>query len=160
ILAVFGLGRIVPEAMSVDFSRWWPVLAGGAIVFLGGVIDDIKPLPVWGKFVTQVAGALVAVRMGVLVDHISLFVSDTVDLGVLAVPLTLLWIVGITNAFNLVDGLDGLAAGLSSIAAATCEALFFLRGDAQDTVLLIIVIGALLGLLPYNFHPARIYLGD
>jgi UDP-GlcNAc:undecaprenyl-phosphate GlcNAc-1-phosphate transferase len=71
-----------------------------------------------------------------------------------------LWIVGITNAFNLVDGLDGLSVGLGSIAAGTCAALFLLRGEAQDAIMLVIVLGALLGFLPHNFNPARIYLGD
>ena len=160
ILVAIGLDWIVPEAMSVDLSRWWPVLAGGAIAFLGGAIDDIKALPVWGKFLTQIAGALVVIWMGVLVEQVSLFGSGTVDLGLLAVPLTLLWIVGVTNAFNLVDGLDGLAVGLGCIAATTCAALFVLRGDVQDAGLLIILVGALLGFLPHNFNPARIYLGD
>ncbi|HKY71749.1 MAG TPA: hypothetical protein VJL88_07495 [Nitrospira sp.] len=141
-------------------ERWLPVLAGGAIVFLGGWLDDLHPQPVWKKLLPQIAGAVAAVGMGVLVERVSLFGSNIIDLGMLAVPLTLLWIVGITNAFNLVDGLDGLSAGLGIIAAATCASLFILRGDAQDAGLLIIILGALIGFLPYNFNPAKIYLGD
>jgi UDP-GlcNAc:undecaprenyl-phosphate GlcNAc-1-phosphate transferase len=160
ILAAVALDWIMAEQFAFDLSRWWPVFAGGAIVFLIGTLDDVKSLPVWPKFLAQTAAALLAIAMGVRVDQISLFGSGTVDLGVLAIPLTFLWIVGITNAFNLVDGLDGLAAGLGSIAAATCAALFVLRGDAQDAGLLMIVLGALLGFLPHNFNPARMYLGD
>ena len=158
ILAAIVINWLVPSGLNL--SRWWPVLAGGTIIFLGGLVDDLQPLSAWGKFLTQAAGALVAIGMGVRVDEVSLFGNDPVQLGMFAVPLTLLWIVGITNAFNLVDGLDGLAAGLGSIAAATCAALFAIRGDAQDAGLLIIVLGALLGFLPYNFNPARMYLGD
>jgi UDP-GlcNAc:undecaprenyl-phosphate GlcNAc-1-phosphate transferase len=74
--------------------------------------------------------------------------------------LTFIWIVGLTNAFNLVDGLDGLAAGLASIAAGTSAAIFLLRDDVHDAMLLLILLGALLGFLRYNFNPATIFLGD
>ena len=159
-LAAFGLAHLAPSVLTLDLTHWWPVLAGGAIVFLGGVFDDIRPLPVWGKFLIQAAGALVAIGLGIRIDHVSLFGGEVVELGVLALPLTFLWIVGITNAFNLIDGLDGLAVGLGSIAAVTCAALFILRGEAQDALALIVVLGAMLGFLPHNFNPARIYLGD
>ncbi|TMQ15251.1 MAG: undecaprenyl/decaprenyl-phosphate alpha-N-acetylglucosaminyl 1-phosphate transferase [Candidatus Rokuibacteriota bacterium] len=78
----------------------------------------------------------------------------------LAIPLTLLWIVGLTNAFNLMDGLDGLATGLAIIAAATCAAVSISRGDSQGGLLLVALLGALCGFLPYNFNPATIFLGD
>jgi len=160
ILLSLSLEQFVQTNATFDLGRWWPVLAGGTIVFLGGMLDDLQPQPAWKKFLLQIAGAMAAVWMGVLVERVSLFGSDTIHLGIVAIPLTLLWIVGITNAFNLVDGLDGLSAGLGIIAAATCAALFLFRGDAQDAGLLIIVLGALLGFLPYNFNPAKIYLGD
>ena len=84
----------------------------------------------------------------------------SIDLGALALPFTFVWIIGITNAFNLVDGLDGLAAGLAIIAAGSIAMIFFLHGNAQNTLLLLILLGALLGFLPYNFNPASIFLGD
>ncbi|WP_455377762.1 hypothetical protein [Petrachloros mirabilis] len=155
-----GIARLSSSGFAPAWASWWPLLAGGAIVFLGGLLDDIRPLPAWGKFLVQSAGALTAMWLGLRIDHASLFGSDPIDLGIFALPLTFLWIVGITNAFNLVDGLDGLAAGLGSIAAGTCAALFLLRGDPHDAVILIIILGALLGFLPHNFNPARIYLGD
>lgn len=160
LLAAVALEVSLPGGFAFDLSRWWPVFSGGAIVFLIGTFDDIRPLPIWSKFLAQTAAAFVAIAMGVRVDQISLFGSGTMDLGALAVPLTFLWIVGITNALNLVDGLDGLAVGLGGIAAGTCAMLFIFRGEAQDAGLLIIVLGALLGFLPYNFNPARMYLGD
>jgi UDP-GlcNAc:undecaprenyl-phosphate/decaprenyl-phosphate GlcNAc-1-phosphate transferase len=160
VLSAVGLARLFPSAIAIDLTAWWPVLGGGAIVFLGGALDDIKPLPVWGKFLVQAAGALVAIGLGVRIEHVTVFGSDMIELGLFAVPLTLLWIVGITNAFNLVDGLDGLAVGLGSIAAGTCAVLFMLRGETQEAIMLIVVLGAMLGFLPHNFNPARIYLGD
>ena len=146
--------------MVPHLTGWWPVLAGAAIVFLGGVCDDIRPLPVWAKFVIQASAAVTAMALGVRIDHVSLFGSDPILLGALALPLTFLWIVGITPSYNLVDGLDGLAVGLGSIAAGTCATLFFLRGETSDALILIVVLGSLLGFLPHNFNPARIYLGD
>ena len=159
-LAAFGLAHLAPSSFVLDLTHWWPILAGGAIVFLGGAFDDIRPLPVYGKFLIQAAGALVAIALGVRIDHVSFFGGEVVELGMLALPLTFLWIVGITNAFNLVDGLDGLAVGLGSIAAGTCATLFLLRGEGQDAIMLIVILGALLGFLRHNFNPARMYLGD
>jgi len=158
--AAWNIGRLNPSWMTLDLTSWWPVLIGAAIVFLGGACDDVRPLPVWGKFLIQAAGAATAIALGVRIDHVSLFGSDPVNLGLLAVPLTFLWIVGITNAFNLIDGLDGLAVGLGSIAAGTCATLFLLRGEMDDSLVLVVVLGSLLGFLPHNFNPARMYLGD
>ena len=159
-LAAVGLTHLAPSSFAFDLTHSWPILAGGVIVFLGGAFDDIRPLPVYGKFLIQAAAALMTIALGVRIDHVSLFGSNLIDLGLFALPLTFLWIVGITNAFNLVDGLDGLAVGLGSIAVGTCAALFLLRGEVQDALVLIVMLGALLGFLPHNFNPARMYLGD
>src|SRR5207237_8053706 len=86
--------------------------------------------------------------------------GTTHALGGLAVPLTMRWIVGLSTAFNLMDGLDGLATGLAIIAAATCAAVSISRGDSQGGLLLVALLGALCGFLPYNFNPATIFLGD
>jgi len=101
-----------------------------------------------------------ALWLGIRLENVSLFGSSSIHLGALSLPLTFLWIVGITNAFNLVDGLDGLAAGLAIIAAGTSTAILLLHGDTQTSLLLAILLGALLGFLPYNFNPATIFLGD
>lgn len=160
LAAAWNIGKLNASWMTPHLAAWWPILVGAAIVFMGGAFDDVRSLPVWAKFVIQTAAASTAIALGVRIDHISLFGSDPVSLGLLAFPITFLWIVGITNAFNLVDGLDGLAVGLGSIAAGTCATLFFLRGETSDALILIVVLGALLGFLPHNFNPARIYLGD
>jgi len=160
VLAVLGLEHLTSAGVPLDLGHWWPIFAGAMVVFIGGVFDDIRPLPAWAKFLFQAAGAATAIWLGVHIEQMSLFGGEDLHLGALALPLTFLWIVGITNAFNLADGLDGLAVGLGGIAAGTCATLFLLRGDAQDAMLLIILVGALMGFLPYNFNPARIYLGD
>src|SRR5262245_35603269 len=160
LAAAWNIGKLNASWMSPHLAAWWPILVGAAIVLMGGAFDDVRSLPVWAKFVIQTAAAGTAIALGVRIDHISFFGSDPINLGLLAVPITFLWIVGITNAFNLVDGLDGLAVGLGSIAAGTCAALFLLRGETSDALILIVVLGALLGFLPHNFNPARIYLGD
>ncbi|HEU4371455.1 MAG TPA: MraY family glycosyltransferase [Methylomirabilota bacterium] len=138
---------------------WLPALLGGLIVFAVGLWDDLRAVRPAVKLLFQAAGAGVAVALGVRIDHVTLF-GTTHALGLLAVPLTLVWIVGLTNAFNLMDGLDGLATGLAIIAAATCAAVAISRGDAQGGLLLVALLGALCGFLPYNFNPATIFLGD
>src|SRR5499426_1272302 len=160
VLSVWEFERVTGGVMGVDPGVWKPVSLGGAIVFLLGVWDDIRPVPAWVKFVLQGVAAGVAIWCGILVEHISLLGGSRIYLGILALPLTFVWIIGITNAFNLVDGLDGLAAGLTIIAAGSIALIFFLHGDVQDALLLLILLGALLGFLPYNFNPATIFLGD
>src|SRR5213083_2018929 len=89
----------------IDLAAWTPLLLGGAIVFLAGVWDDIRPLSAGTKFLFQAAAAGVAVWLGVRIEQIFCCGTGIWDLGILAIPLTFVWIVGITNAFNLVDGL-------------------------------------------------------
>jgi len=142
-----------------DVIGWMPALLGVVIVFGVGLRDDLKPVRPVVKLLFQTLAAVVAVSMGVRIDHYTLF-GTTHLLGWLGVPVTIVWIVGLTNAFNLMDGLDGLATGLAIIAAATCAAVAIARGDTQGSLLLVALLGALCGFLPYNVNPATIFLGD
>ena len=146
-------------ASAADVMGWAPALLGVVIVFGVGLRDDVKPVRPVVKLGFQVLAAIVAVTMGVRIDHVTLF-GTTHPLGWLGVPVTIVWIVGLTNAFNLMDGLDGLATGLAIIAAATCATVSISRGDTQGGLLLVALLGALCGFLPYNFNPATIFLGD
>jgi UDP-GlcNAc:undecaprenyl-phosphate/decaprenyl-phosphate GlcNAc-1-phosphate transferase len=146
-------------ASVADVAGWLPALLGVVIVFGVGLRDDLKPVRPVVKLAFQTLAALVALAMGVSIDHVTLF-GTTHQLGWLTGPATILWIVGLTNAFNLMDGLDGLATGLAIIAAATCAAVSISRGDTQGGLLLVALLGALCGFLPYNFNPATIFLGD
>jgi UDP-GlcNAc:undecaprenyl-phosphate GlcNAc-1-phosphate transferase len=158
VLALAGAAA-AGAAGATDVEGWMPALAGGLLVFGVGLWDDLRPVWPGTKLAFQAAGAALAVTLGVRIDHVTLF-DTTVGLGLLAAPLTVVWIVGVTNAFNLMDGLDGLATGLAIIAAATCAAVSISRGDAQSGLLLVALLGALCGFLPYNFNPATIFLGD
>jgi UDP-GlcNAc:undecaprenyl-phosphate GlcNAc-1-phosphate transferase len=158
MLALAGTAAL--GAADVDeVQSWMPALLGGLLVFGVGLWDDLRPVRPGTKLVFQVAGACVAVALGVRIDHVTLF-DTTLGLGLLAAPLTIVWIVGVTNAFNLMDGLDGLATGLAIIAAGTCAVVSIIRGDVQGGLLLVAFLGALCGFLPYNFNPATIFLGD
>ena len=136
-----------------------PLVAGVLIVFATGIVDDLRGVPAIGKLIAVAAAAVVVAASGVAIRHFTLF-GHTYELGTLGWPVTLAWIVGVTNAFNLIDGLDGLATGLAIIAAATCGGLLLVRGDAADARILIALAGAGVGFLPYNFNPATIFLGD
>jgi UDP-GlcNAc:undecaprenyl-phosphate/decaprenyl-phosphate GlcNAc-1-phosphate transferase len=144
---------------AADARAWLPVLAGGAVVLGVGLWDDLRPLPAWVKLVVQLGAAALTVALGVRIEHVTVF-GVTLGLGLLAVPLTIAWIVGLTNAFNVMDGLDGLASGLAIIAASTCALVSLARDDQQGGMLLLALVGALCGFLPYNFNPATIFLGD
>lgn len=158
VLALAGAAA-VGHVTAADVHAWLPVLLGGVPVFAAGLWDDVRPLPARVKLAAQLAGAGIAVVLGVRIDHVTFF-GATIGLGLLALPLTIAWIVGLTNAFNLMDGLDGLATGLAIIAAATCAVVSLARDDLQGGLLLIALLGALAGFLPYNFNPATIFLGD
>lgn len=154
------LGAQVGLRPALDMSVVGPILAGSAVVFCTGLWDDVRPLPIWVKFGCQAAAAAVAIAYGVRVNHISLFVGSGFALGIWSIPLSFLWILGITNAFNLLDGLDGLVCGLAIIIAAANAIFCFSLGEMQMMLLLLVLCGALLGFLPYNFNPATIFLGD
>ena len=162
LIAVFAGRWIEPFSGMLTFEgKSMPSLLWGApLVFLIGIYDDLHPIPAWVKFSVQAAAATVAIWCGVRIELISTLGTGAIDAGILAVPLTFLWIVGLTNAFNLIDGLDGLATGLGIIAAVTSATIFVMGGNASDGLLLLILAGALIGFLRYNFHPASVFLGD
>lgn len=141
------------------------VLLGAAIIVALGIFDDVLALGAKLKFVVQIVAAAIPVCIGDL--QIGLFtnlnpLSDTpfVHLGILAVPVTIIWLVGITNAVNLIDGLDGLAVGVSSIAAITMLAVALLTGNMPIAITMAALAGACIGFMPYNLNPAKIFMGD
>jgi UDP-GlcNAc:undecaprenyl-phosphate GlcNAc-1-phosphate transferase len=128
------------------------LVAGGSLLFLVGLIDDFRHLRPHTKLIAQIVAACVLVFGGVQ--------FATPWLAAVAIPLTILWVVGITNAFNLLDNMDGLSAGTAVIAAAFLFA-FSLSVDHREVAVLCLALGgAALGFLIYNFHPARIFMGD
>ena len=137
------------------------LLAGGFIFFVG-LVDDVraKGLAARTKFLAQLAAATAVCAAGIKID--SLVVPDwfTLRLGLFSWPLTLLWIVGITNAVNLSDGLDGLAAGICTVACGVIAIFAALRGQVVMVVLMLATLGSLSGFLFFNFNPAKIFMGD
>jgi len=140
------------------------ILIGSVLVALLGAVDDRVSLPPWVKLLVQLAAAGVAVAHGVRIQILTnpiRFAGEVIPLGALSVPATLLWIVGMTNALNLVDGLDGLAAGIAGISCASMLLVsLFLPAATDVSVLLGALGGACLGFWPYNRNPARIFMGD
>ncbi len=143
------------------------LLGGVLIIECMGVADDIKPLKAKMKLVFQVLAAIVVVVTGTEIKIVTNPFSETgITLlpSYISIPLTVLWIVGITNAFNLIDGLDGLAAGVSSIASLSLFFISILRidegPDIYTAIMTASLAGATLGFLPYNFNPAKIFMGE
>ncbi|ULT56448.1 undecaprenyl/decaprenyl-phosphate alpha-N-acetylglucosaminyl 1-phosphate transferase [Neobacillus drentensis] len=138
-----------------------PILVGCFIIIATGFLDDLIELPAKYKLIGQLAAACVVVLWGNLqVVFINLPFGAQLQFGFFSIPFTILWIVGITNAINLIDGLDGLAAGVSSIALISISGIAFIQGYLYVFVIGLIVLMSTLGFLVYNFHPAKIFMGD
>ena len=138
----------------------WPVLLGSTIIIVTGVLDDLRELSAKVKLGGQLLAAVVVVIGGVQVEFINLPFGGQLDFGYMSIPITILWIVGITNAINLIDGLDGLAAGVSAIALLTISAMAITMGNVFVVFAGLIMLGSTLGFLVYNFYPAKIFMGD
>ncbi|MCI2058204.1 MAG: undecaprenyl/decaprenyl-phosphate alpha-N-acetylglucosaminyl 1-phosphate transferase [Oscillibacter sp.] len=140
------------------------ILLGAVIIVVLGVVDDITPLPAMFKFVIQIAAALIPTLHGVLIHVISNpnLVSDNPywNMGKLSVPITVLWIVAITNSVNLIDGLDGLANGVSAISATTMLVIALMVSEIQVSIVMAALVGACVGFMPYNMNPAKMFMGD
>lgn len=159
-LAIF-LGFVGAVLYAVDPTpKIIGLLVGVTIIVAIGVIDDLKEISPKVKLLGQIAAAAVVMYSGVMVKLITNpFGPGVIDLGIFSIPVTLLWIVGVTNAVNLIDGLDGLAAGISAIASVTLGVVAF-QNDPLITLLAFILAGSILGFMPFNFNPAKIFMGD
>ncbi len=138
------------------------MLIGIIIISIICVIDDIKGVKPIVKLTGQLAAAVVAVAFGIRIDEITIGFLNTYELKeAFSILLTIGWIVGVTNAINLIDGLDGLSAGISVISAVSLLIIFVLNGSPIISILLITALaGALVGFLPFNFAPAKTFIGD
>ena len=155
------LDNLVTRQLAGQWEGVVAVLVSSALVFLFGVYDDLTGASARWKFVAQGAAAALLYALGGRVEALTVpFVGSFALPPVLSLGVTLLWVVGISNAFNLIDGLDGLAAGASLFAALVMLGVSLLNGHALVTVISIALVGALTGFLRYNFNPASIFLGD
>lgn len=137
------------------------VILGATLVFLTGLFDDLKGVTPTGKLIAQTLAALCIVAYGFQIESIALSPSSAaLNLGLLSVPITVLWIVGMTNAFNLIDGVDGLAGTIALIAVAVSISVDIYVHDIRSLFITTAMLGAVLGFLRFNTSPAKIFLGD
>lgn len=165
VAAAFFAGLSGAELASDDSSlgtRFFGVAVGGVLLLGTGIWDDRFGMKAWPKLTMQVLAAAIAIASGFEIARLTDPYSMTiVDLPRYVVwPVSLLWIVGITNALNLLDGLDGLAAGVGSIIGITLTWIAFQADQSFGVCMGLALLGGLLGFLPHNFAPARIFLGD
>ncbi|MEX2351376.1 MAG: hypothetical protein WD529_02975 [Balneolaceae bacterium] len=161
---ILTLYALFPEFQPVLFDGSYTVLIVGLcflVLFGLGFWDDLKPLSPEVKFGVQFILAAIIYFAGFQISNVTnLFGTGVLEIGILDLPITILWIVGITNAFNLIDGLDGLASGVAVIACISIFIITSLSGQIGAAIFSLIIAGALVGFLRYNFNPAKIFLGD
>ncbi len=140
------------------------IIAGASLLVILGILDDRKPIRAIVKLAVQIVAALIPVLMGLRIEFvtgINLFSNQTnYVLGALSIPVTVVWIVALTNALNLIDGLDGLAGGISAISAFCLMFVAMVFGSPHCAFALASIAGATIGFLPYNLNPAKIFMGD
>jgi len=163
-LAIFGaflISYFVLRPVDPASSLTAPFIIGGAcMIIITGVLDDMFEITAKAKLLGQLLAAGIVVYGGLQIDFINLPFGGTLDFGYFSIPLTILWIVGITNAINLIDGLDGLAAGVSTIALITLAGMALMKGDVFVFSMAALLAASSAGFLVYNFHPAKIFMGD
>lgn len=148
------------EALKSSLFPCAAILISCSIIFLLGVYDDVRGANAFVKFSVQIVASLILIRAGFLIKAVDT-TFGIIDMGYFSVPFTLLWIIGITNAINLIDGLDGLAAGIVFIVSLGLSFLLLYKGSSLlGAVMSIALAGACFGFLRYNYHPAKIFMGD
>ncbi|GEN57745.1 undecaprenyl-phosphate alpha-N-acetylglucosaminyl 1-phosphate transferase [Halolactibacillus alkaliphilus] len=159
-LAIIGSFIVGMVIFNPDGHYKWPMLIGALLIMAIGIIDDMYQVSARYKFFVQFIAAFIVVLNGVVMEFINLPFGYTLEFGYLSIPITVLWVVGITNAINLIDGLDGLAGGVSTIALLTISGLAIMLGDFFVATIAFMLVGATLGFLVFNFYPAKIFMGD
>ena len=159
IFLAFLLGYMLFGEQSVRMNS---ILIGSFIIILASIVDDINPIKAIYKFIVHIIAASVIVFYGgILLNNITAF-GFSFDFGILAYPITILFIVACTNIINLIDGLDGLSGGICTIFYITTAIIGFCQGRFGSLVMILtlIMLGSALGFLLHNFHPAKIFAGD
>lgn len=161
-LAIFGAFLIGIAVLRPDSQYMLAIILGATVIVITGVLDDMYEISAKAKMLGQlVAAGIIVFYGGIQIENINLPLNEgTLAFGILSIPLTILWIVGITNAINLIDGLDGLAAGVSTIALVTLAAMAFIMSNGFVLAVAAILAASTFGFLFYNFHPAKIFMGD
>lgn len=160
VIAALFLDSGIGEAFRSIQVQIIALLVTGTLIFLTGLVDDLCGIKARRKLLVQVGAAVVMCLVGVRIDSLSVAGLFTLHFDWLSFPITVFWIVSITNAVNLIDGLDGLAAGISAITCAVLAIFSFSSSQPLMAVLMLALLGSLSGFLFFNFNPARIFMGD
>lgn len=161
-MAIF-LGAISATAIFLgNDHKVLGVIIGGICIYALGVFDDLKGSPAKIKLLGQIGCASIVFAYGIRIQFITNHFGDghSYLVGVTSYLMTVLWIVGITNTVNLIDGLDGLAAGVSTIASVAIAYTAYIHGMYEVSLAMLALAGGAMGFLPFNFHPAKIFMGD
>ena len=159
VIALF-LNNAIGEAFRGIRLQVVTLFCSASVVFIIGLLDDLRGLPARFKFLTELLAAGSLCLVGVRISSIAVTDTWMLHFGLLGWPLTVLWIVGITNAVNMIDGLDGLAAGISAVACGVIAVFAIHGGNLIMAVLMLALLGSLTGFLFFNFSPAKIFMGD
>ena len=154
------LHRFFTDSQGFFQFRYLFILFGFAIVHYVGLYDDFRGLRALPKLLIQTLAGGVITWGGFLIETIPIPYLGVLRLGIIAYPVTILWLVGISNAMNLVDGMDGLAGGISAFAAFSMGIIAVLQGQMTTALLAFILFASIIGFLIYNFPPAKIFMGD
>ena len=160
IVAATLIGRVVSDTPLYLPELAGSLIVGAAILFTIGLLDDLRGVRPLTKLVAQTAAALLVYRAGFSIESVSVIPGHAFHLGPFALPISVLWLVGVSNAFNLIDGLDGLAGGVAIIALAAITGVGLILGNPSTPFYTVALIGALLGFLRYNWPEARLFMGD
>lgn len=164
----FGAAFSMVMFSDLEIKKLLGMLIGSVILVVMGTIDDARPLPAKVKLLVQIGAALVLVGFGYRITFLTNFFgqafgsSEMIHINgeIISIVATVIWIVGITNTVNLIDGLDGLATGVTTIASLTLAYIAYSNGSYEAMIIVLIISGACVGFLPFNFNPASIFMGD
>lgn len=158
-LAIFVAFSLTSLIFFLYNSQLLTIWFGGLVIIICGILDDIFSLNPFVKLGGQILAALIVISQGIVIEHINVF-GTYIQFGWFSIPITLIWIVGLTNAINLIDGLDGLACGVSAICSVSLLVVSILHADTSIMMITAILAGSCIGFLPFNSNPAKIFMGD
>lgn len=164
-LAIF-LGFVISVIIFAEIdAQLQGILMGTIIIVIMGAVDDSVSLKAFPRLIIQIVAALIPVLSGVRIQYITNFnffsPEPYMNLGIFSIPVTIIWIVGLTNAVNWIDGLDGLAVGVSTTAAFSLFLIAcFIAPASSLPIIMAALSGACIGFMPYNLNPAKIFMGD
>jgi len=144
-------------------GRYIGYALGAFLIIAMGFVDDVKSLKPLIKFLFQLLAGMIVYVFGISIAGVKIpfLYPEIIDFGIWSFPITLVWVLGVTNAVNLIDGLDGLAAGISAIASISLLVIFAISGASTEVIVIALaLVGATIGFLPYNFNPAKTFMGD